>query len=169
LDVDERILERLIMDRSLGELPAETAALLEDYLEARPEASLLAQQVESTLRAARLAMAPSCLTSPDRLPPLRRVVRKAPAAFGRRWPSWWRPISVAAAMVLAFLAGARVSPRPVSVPLIVSYALMPRHDADNTEGFWSLRRADRSVASPARQLPVIWTNPTIWPRIGDKS
>lgn len=169
--MNSEILERLIIDRDLQELSADTAALLEDYLRCKPEAAELAASVEATMRLAQSAVRP--VAPPRGLPALRSSTldRLPPISRGTRagYVRW----AMAAAIVLAFGLGGRfgatLSGRLVSGSS--DTALAATNERKECKDFWSLARyRDRTGPNESGQHQfILWTSPVAWPRLGEKS
>lgn len=137
------LLEPLLLDRALGELSPEVAALLDEHLARDPEAARLADEFDHTLVAARAA------TRLDTEPPpppaldharLQRMAQAARAAARRR--QWFQ---LAACLALGAVAGWLAHPAPVLVPPAgtaseQSYAGSPRDPVNSSAGLWSRSR-----------------------------
>ncbi len=171
--MNEDALERLLIDRHLGELEPDTAALLAAYLAAdgqleRP-AALLAETIELAGRVMRKD-APAFDRPMPRLAAPKNLHR---VHHGPRWIAWTRRVAVAAAVVAAFLLGQLAGPTDVHQVAVVPEPL-PVSTTTTQEpsgGFWSLQRLRE--ARPAKQAPrrrrIEWTTPLRQPRIGERT
>ena len=98
----QEILNRLLIDRSLGALAPDVAALLEAYLEREPADSEAAAEIEESVRLARKALEGGPAVQ---LPPLKMLpLPEQPPAEHRRRRAWW-PAELAAALVLGIGLG----------------------------------------------------------------
>jgi hypothetical protein len=80
--MDTETLERLLMDRALGALPADAEALLAAWVSDHPEKRAVAERIERTVGAARAALAEE---KPVRLPPFPVEAIGRRLAERRRW------------------------------------------------------------------------------------
>lgn len=166
--MDAETVDRLLIDRALGELPPDTAALLAAFLEKSPEYQKLAADTELTMHAARLALASSpsaklpplkCLPVPQQ--PVPKVFELRPALNGA-----WK-------LAACFLAGCVIGPLLVSpsrragdsrpVPIQTAAASISSEEP----GFWSASLVHHSPVpsrmGASRQL--IWQSPVQKPLI----
>jgi anti-sigma factor RsiW len=173
--MDPTILERLLIDRRLGELSPDAASLLDAYLQMNPDARAIEAEVTATIDAAQRVLKDERPAQDWPMPTL-----SMPSATGMSgstpfpWPAWqwYRRLAVAAAIGLAFFLGSRLAPGPT--PVLVENR--PRTNAvvtqeKPTEGFWSLRRLQKNVppASGKDRQHVTWPAPFSKPRIGDRT
>jgi anti-sigma factor RsiW len=137
----QEIMNRLIMDRSLGGLAPDAAALLDAYLEREPELSRTAGEIEDTVRLAKQALSagPSAELPPLKVLPLPdRPAARSP----QRRASW--PAQLAAALILGvglgFLA---FRPGPPARAAAGSAPVTPMAQAvqsGSPNAFWSVKR-----------------------------
>jgi anti-sigma factor RsiW len=175
--MNDETIERLIMDRALGALEDDVAALLDAYLKADPRAAERARQASETVDLARRVLAaPASGESPA--PPFPRLWIEAAERRRRRRRFLKQAAALAACLVIGvalgtLLFGGRAS-LPVSSPGASPGAFLPQAAAtmgpppatvaraDGGEGgFWSASRlwnrrnqaADVPPASPLRGGP----------------
>lgn len=163
--MDTKVIERLLVDRHLGELPDDVAELLDAYIADKPEYSRLHRELDRMLTLAGqalnsppLAEEPMPALSSHRLsatPPPRRQ-------FGMRL--WLRTGALAAALALSFILGARTSesPRGSTAQHEVLVQAESRHDRNPQAGFWSLSRLQESTShrqSAGKTNRIDWNAP----------
>ena len=175
--IDPEILERLLIDRALGELSPDAEALLDDYLAREPEASEEAEEIARTADLARRALAPSDEVDSHALPPL---------LLGKRRGVLWRVGARAAALAACLLIGVgvglwfsqskQVIETQVEIAWVGTAQESAREDADGTEEvnrseIWSARRFYEAASRPARtkRARLIWDSPTKMPRLEEKT
>lgn len=168
------ILERLLIDRKLGELPPEAEALLEDYLQLNPEHRILAEGVERTLDAAGAVLGRAVDGRNWPLPPqpLLTTGLAAPGPWRIAILTWSRRAAVAAAIGLAFLLGNLTRSEPSSIlALNKPRAVLPAHLATEADGFWSLRRLQQNTgaAVEVERQRIEWSAPVGIPKIGERT
>jgi hypothetical protein len=169
-------LERLVIDRTLGELAPDTEELLVAYLDANADAARSVEDIrgviETANRAARIGSAEE-----EEGPPLPSPRFVAVASRGRRRPraAWAKRVAAAAVIGLAFWLGS-LGTRPDadlhSVPMANSgLTLAPRTSHTTNAGFWSLGELSRRNATRREsRLPAInWPGPVSRPRLGERS
>ena len=177
--MDPTTLERLLIDRRLGELPPDTAALLDAYLQVEAGGRAMAEELEKSIAAAERALKAEPPARDWPMPPMagttvmRRSERRRPV---RPAMVWTRRLAVAAGIVLAFFIGNRTgsNPRSNQHPMVVNNQpriapTAPR--LSEGDGFWSLQRLQKSVGSghePNRQH-LEWPAPFSKPRIGERT
>jgi anti-sigma factor RsiW len=166
--MDTETLDRLLIDRAAGELPPDTTALLDAWLEKEPEFAALARRTNETVRLAKLALDAA---RPVRLPPLKTATLlpdRVRTSVVRRWRSDW-VYGMAACFVAGLVAGLlvlREMPLPVAQPQFHAentVAQAPRVESE----FWSvqnLRSANRN-ASLGVHSQLIWESPVRKPEI----
>lgn len=157
--MDKQVLDRLMLDRSLGALNADVEQLLKAYLAAVPDAAAVAdgEQYARTVEAARQAMA---ARSKPAVPALKLHV---PARYGL----WRSAMAAAAALVIGVALGAlglgqrqahgpqeANNPAPPAASQIVQLAR-----ADAADHFWSARRLSRQASGVQKMDTVNWTSP----------
>jgi anti-sigma factor RsiW len=145
--MNDEILERLLMDRCLGELSPDASALLDDWLGREPAAKAKAAELVDTLQLARHAL------RHDPAPAVLRPRFRAPA---------WIPSL--AAMAACFAVGVGLTwllLRPLAPPQPVAAITAPAEDST----FWSRDRL-QAFARPAisAQPLVQWTSPVRQPQ-----
>lgn len=179
--MDPQALERLMIDRSLGLLDADSESLLEEFLAQDPQAARTQQQYAQAAQLARVALGPA--QPPAELPPLRLAKSRI---LPRRWGTRVAAASaVAASLLLGLGAGAVLFHRPAApgpTPVASRWveppappAAVPQRPAlwqasqnDNPGQFWSARRLHaQAAAGAAGQAPVArWTSPAHEPGKG---
>jgi anti-sigma factor RsiW len=191
--VDAATIERLLIDRRLGELQPDAARLLEAYLELCPGARGAAEHVEATMTLARQAVsmeearigampplssrvvAATCggeIRSRTRQAAWKPALAAGPAGWVR---TWTRRAAIAATIGLAFalghLTGGNTPPQPLGIISMVPEDIERTkvHGQTNPpEAFWSIERLRRAAGdlAPEARPRVIWTSPLGPPRIG---
>ncbi len=164
-------LERLLIDRNLGELSEDAGALLAAYLKLSPDHARQAEGTAEILATARRALRPDRGVGPLEMPPLsRRLLRPASRAWTRP-RAWFRGSAIAAALAIAFFMGGRLEQRAGAPSLVRSGVLRPTPAPHESAGFWSLRRWEqehtRRPAQGKRQIE--WLTPLGRPKIGDRT
>lgn len=171
--MDANVIERLLIDRSLGELSPDVEALLQAHLDSHPGDARLAKEIGDTIARAREALRGAGTEATIALPPA--PFAGADFAEGRRasWRAWARRLSAAALIALAFWLGGRGTPAvPQPGPNGEGNAFheqrAPRAPAS---GFWSATRLRESVAGrrSAHPVRIKWPGPMTRPRIGESS
>ena len=155
----QEILNRLLIDRSLGALAPDVTALLDGYLEREPDHSEVAGEIEESVRLAKLALrsGPAIQLPPLKLLPL----RERPPAESRPRRAWW-PAELAAALVLGiglgFLAFRPGEPARVKVETAVATVPIETVDSGSSNAFWSVQRLARMEPKTAstRGPRVTW-------------
>lgn len=169
--MNREALEHLIIDRRLGELSDDVAALLDAYLRTSPGDESLVGQIESDLKLAQDALRPA---ASEDLPlpafPMQRVSDALMPLPPTRRAAWHRPLALAAVLTLGVFIGARIS-APLS-KTDASIGPVAFHDSAVETGdegdFWSMngRRTSRS-SSKNETKPVEWSSPLHWPVKGE--
>jgi hypothetical protein len=171
--MDDKTLHRLLMDRALGALPADAAALLSAYLAHAPAAAARARQFEAAAAAARRA-----LQQPTPELPAFPTARLLALETARRRLRVLRYAAGLAAMLvigigLGFSVAAReksggVGPRPSPIPLPLREAgqLSVPHGT-----FWSTIQMYENARLARREDTThwIWDSAVSPPRPGAKS
>jgi len=145
--MNQEIIERLIIDKASGELPLDTAALLDAWLVCEPGAKAEAVKIEETLRLAKRALAGKVEHTLLR-PKFRRPV----------WLRW------AAGMAACFLAGLGLGLLPLRHPTQTPPA---EYFAEaNDAGFWSARRLHATgLTIKVQSSKLIWKSPVTRPQL----
>jgi len=147
--MNTKVIERLLVDRHLGELPDDVSELLDAYIADKPEYSRLHRELTKMLTLAEQAVnspPPNEEPMPMLSPPRSSATPKPRLRFGLK--PWLRTGAVAAALVLAFFLGARTG-GPTSTPTMQSEMLArveARHGQETKGGFWSLTRFQQSAS-----------------------
>jgi hypothetical protein len=161
--MNEDVLERLMMDRALGELPADAATLLDAYL-AGQHATLTERSREfaDTVELATKALHPR---QPQSLPALKAL------PFSRRpdMLSPWRLAQMAAALVIGFLIGLtllrQTAPRH-RPPVVVVSATQTAPAVTPASSLWSPRRwIDERRSSSPKEPRLLWSSPVQKPQL----
>ncbi len=169
--MDDETLERLLIDRHLGELSEDAGALLAAYLTLSPDHARQAEGMADVLTTARRALRPDVGVGLLEMPPLsRRLLRPASRAWTRP-RVWFRASAIAAALAIAFLMGGRLEQRAGAPSLVQSGVLRPTPAPHESAGFWSLRRwKEEHPRRPAQgKRQVEWLTPLGRPKIGDRT
>ena len=182
--MDNETMERLLIDRRLGELPPDTRCLLDAYLQVSPADAAAIAEINAVIDLAAQALLPKTTLTADELPPLGLSAPQVEESPGRPLSLkpqafWPRPLALAASILLAFFLGTRwVQPpdAPMERDVQITDALSPASlnpqasSLDNTD-FWSVARyaptrGDRAPSQPAASH-VEWTSPLVWPLVGE--
>lgn len=179
MSMKAEILERLLMDRALGALPADVECLLAAYLVDRPETSRPSEEIRQTVDLARLALVGARPAAHEPLPPLAFAAAAPPGKRHRTLAILVRGAALAACLligvglggVLFSPSGGRTSP-PVEVE-VVRPAAGPDGPAGGSAAahFWSVRRLyEQSLqAKGPGRAAAVWSWPFKRPRIGDRT
>lgn len=171
--MNQETLERLLIDRKLGELPTETTELLEAYLRLQPDRGVLEARVGETVRLAHLALGAREPTTGAALPPLSARVRAGASSRRTYVGRWRRHLAVAAGLLLAFFLGSSLtSPDAMHSRTPMAQSVRgPHRTAIRSSEFWSLSRlqADRASRTATRTQRVKWIGPLTPSRIGEES
>lgn len=137
----QEILNRLLIDRSLGALGPDVTALLDGYLEREPAGLEESAEIEESVRLATRALAPAPAVQ---LPPLKlSPLPELPFAENRRRRAWW-PAELAAALVLGiglgFLAFHPGEPVQVRLQPHATAVRVETGDSESPAAFWSVKR-----------------------------
>ena len=171
------MLETLMLDRALGELPLAVTELLDEYLTQHPDAARQADTLAGTLQLARRAVAMPCETAPRPLA-LDQLRQVQPA---RRWRGLTRAtLPLAACVVLGLTLGWYAdAPRPAPAlaprpePMAArAVPVEPSSSGDGVLRFWSLakRQAEQrsrpaSASHPETRYQLRWDSPVKMPRV----
>jgi hypothetical protein len=167
-------LERLMIDRELGGLSDDAAALLDAWLADHPDVAPAAESLYDVIALARRALPPTAAEMPPAWNPSNAdddAARRSPAPISTRpvraWPMLQRFAALAACLTIGAFVGARFAgparDRATSTGLnhgataVRLVGTSPIHDAsadahaDAGDEFWSLDRARRRRAErPSR-------------------
>lgn len=169
--MDDETLERLLVDRDLGELSEDAGALLAAYLKLSPDHARQAEGMADLLTTAQRALRPDVGVGPVEMPPLsRRLFRPASRAWAQP-RVWFRGSAIAAALAFAFFMGGRLEQRAGAPSLVRSGVLRPTPVPHESAGFWSLRKwKQEHTRRPAQgKRQVEWLTPLGRPKIGDRT
>ena len=184
--MDAETLERLLIDRALGALPADTEALLAAYLEGEEQATTQGKVLDQTVSLARQALADAA--PPDAaLPPFPKAKLARAQRTRRLRLATVQAAALAACVLIGFSVGGlgsnsllppEVPPPPERAQL--SEGIRPaatvtiRPSAEITDStyrstFWSVQAWRERAAKdrPRRQRRLIWDSVAKWPRMGD--
>jgi hypothetical protein len=178
--MDAQTLERLLIDRRLGELPPDSALLLDAYEKLCPEVADSAAQIDATLDAARRAILTERTNStgmPALSNRLTNTGRLLPARAGKFvWAvTWGRRAAVAAIIALAFILGhvtgsgrTREGGPIMAIAHAGAGALAQPETATTPGAFWSIERIRKAAGdrAPEARPQVIWSSPLGPPQIG---
>lgn len=186
-------MERLLMDRALGALSPDVAALLEAHLRQEPAAAARAAQYEQVTDATRRAFSAASVTrgelrggadpaasSPARAAPppfparqIRRVLARR-----RRWIRLAHAASLAACLALGVWLGWSWTETPAAAPVAPDPAALAAEQAFQAQlaqtepppgraGFWSLERLYRPSRErrPAPSYYLEWDSPIEKPKL----
>ena len=168
-------LERILFDRSLGELTPDVEALVRDYIEDRPQADRQADEADRTVEMARRALDIGLEMGAADLPPPDFLSAEGRTRRARRRPRHWIGTACAAAMiVLAFWLGTQNSAPPLANKAqqgIERAQPRRRMTGGTSSGFWSVARLHRSISHSASQDrgTIRWPGPLTRPQLGEQS
>jgi hypothetical protein len=147
--MDAKVIERLLVDRHLGELPNDVSELLDAYIVDKPEYSRLQRDITKVLTLAGQALEPPM---PDEtpMPSLSSAASTgaAPIRLRRSVRTWGRTAALAAALAISFILGNRTS-GPTHGPLVGPEIVVRAgggHADEPGAGFWSLSRLRESAS-----------------------
>jgi hypothetical protein len=175
--MDNQMLERLMLDHSLGALDDDVVRLLEAYLKDNPAAAAQDRQLCDVVSLARQA---SASPAPAPLAPLK--VRRPLAVAPWRWAAGALAAAgcVAIGLTIGLLAPRAATVAPTaSLPTAITPAPCPKAVArtglntpppSSADGdIWSQQRFLARLREPRRQAPplVQWSSPVMTPRFGD--
>ena len=159
-------IERLAMDRALGELNEDATTLFEAYLAEHAEARQWAEPMTQTCTRTREAIARKTQPSSAQLAP--------PKPFRVDWsvPARWAAV-IAVAAILGAAVGRRSAPPPTQGPETVVVWTAPRQAGpegwrrilnDSEQGFWQTK-AVAMLQSQPREVPrSTESEPSLWDR-----
>jgi|CXWL01.1.fsa_nt_gi anti-sigma factor RsiW len=162
-------LEKLMIDRRLGELPPESATLLDAYLEMSPADQSTARTIDETINLMKEAVAPiqrnTCAM------PALDATRGTIVKHHSTLRIWAPRLAVAAAIALAFVLGdSRDWIVPGNQGKKSSPYLTAGRDSSAQDSIWSIDRL-RSSKSVGEALGknITWTSTAAWPQLGGRS
>ena len=170
--MQSEILEKILIDYDLGELPADTEELLQAYLRLCPERVETAAAVAGTIRLTRAAFRSEYAEEIEELP-APSFLRAAPRRASRRRHAWVARFATAAAILLAFWIGLH-SGSPIAAPSIranpPAQSLSGARAARN-DGFWSRKHLHETVSMhrPTTSRNIVWPGPIARPQPGASS
>ncbi|NLZ03860.1 MAG: hypothetical protein GXY19_01640 [Phycisphaerae bacterium] len=159
-------IERLAMDRALGELNEDAATLFETYLAEHAEARQWAEPMTQTCIRTRQAIAQKTQPSSAQLAP--------PKPFRVDWSAlarWAAVIAVAA--ILGAAIGRRSAPSPTPEPETVIVRTVPRQAGaegwrrvlgETEEGFWQTKAVAMLQSQPREVQRSTESGPSLWDR-----
>ncbi len=170
------ILERLLIDRAVGELTPDTAALLDEWLRTQPKSSALATEITETLGLAKRVLKPAVGGAISPVVKIRNAII-LPFEQPRSRRAWFGTQSraMAASGVIGLAAGLLLMlpiqpprdrrPSPVRGPFS---SLTDLNSARGTTEFWSMARL-RSHWPETRDgqpdIRLLWKSPVRKPEI----
>ena len=180
--MDRETMDRLLIDRRLGELPTDTQRLLDAYLELSPTDAAATEEIETVINLAAQALRPEPTVNAEELsPPSWNTERIAGAAIPqsairnpqsaiqkRHWP-WPRLLALAASIMLAFFLGTRWDQEP-GAPMHHQIARVSSPAPAESMEFWSVARLGplRSGRAPFQSAVyprIEWNSPLVWPLV----
>lgn len=160
-------LERLLIDRHLGELSEDAECLLDEFISNTPEAQTAADAIDLTLRMATRAMkvTPNETTP---LPPMATMPAESNPVVFRS--SLARRFALAAVIVLSFWLGGRINAPLPQVNFDAGPQITQVSDA-SPENVWSLRHHSSRTNPNRNTMPthIQWTSPVAKPLLGERS
>ncbi len=171
--MDTKTIERLLIDRKLGELPPDAETLLDAYLDSHPEQTRIATDIDTTIEFARRALARSSTgKSIPAMPPMTPAVLPPRIARGpQRWRRWTHRLGVAAAILVAFLLGDAAGPTHTGGPPSDGHITKLSPKQAGAGGFWSVERLQQShrqrTSKSAKRIE--WDGLFTQPRIGERT
>ena len=173
------LLETLLLDRALGELAPEVAALLDAHLAQHPDAAHRATELAATLSLAHTATATPA-AAPHRPLDVTRLRHTYRAQHSATRP--FELLRLAACLALGLGLGwlARTPPPYVEIAAALPHhaplaAPAPTPAAESPTGFWSVARlVAEEQAQPGSndrsesRYELRWTSPTKLPHLKDK-
>ncbi len=160
-------LERLLIDRHLGELSEDAECLLDEFISNTPEAQTAADTIDATLRSVTRAMkvTPNEATP---LPPLATMPADSQPIVFRT--SLARRFALAAAIVLSFWLGGRMNGPLPQMNFDTGPQITQVSDASN-ENVWSLRHhsSRTNLNRNTMSTHIQWTSPVAKPLLGERS
>jgi hypothetical protein len=168
------ILDSLVMDRALGELPPEVIELLEAHLGQNPALAQRAGELAGALQSVRHAI---MVVPGSILPPLdtQRMCRAAPPSGARGWLREWTRLAACLAAGAALGWSVRAS-RPTRDDAAEANSVAGSRravsgdytgPASATAGFWNVQALviARAQDQPAPHYRLHWTSPLAKPTL----
>jgi anti-sigma factor RsiW len=168
ITMNTEALERILIDRATGELPPDTAALLDAYLQSTPPAAEAAAAIEETLFLAKQALRPSsepALPPPTFARPLRILERESKPDWRLAQWAYGMAACFAGGLVLGWFLMRTPGMPPHRQAIVVNQP--PAQTVAAASGFWSISRlyqAASAVAPVARKDQLIWESPVKKPQ-----
>lgn len=155
--MDHDALDRLLMDRAVGELNADVEALLDEYLERHPATQEHYLETVETVKLSR-----SLLRSEDRegLPAF-QVSREF--VVSRRRMTTLQTVGMAASLLICFFMGRQFAENKKPIVRTPVVAQHMRERSESTTGIWSLSRF-RTDSKPIRESNWKWSSPVQQPK-----
>ena len=157
MSLDEKTLERLLIDRALGGLSEDVNALLEAHLGHDRRAQAIADQIADTVSLAKKAVAEPRELPLRRLPPLPSVPRRVAFSLPNRWKLFRQVTALAASVLLGLGMGTwllRAEPEPTA-PLLTRAFDRPQSRTDyQPSEIWSVERFLQRAARPKLSSPT---------------
>lgn len=157
-------LNQMLVDRAVGELPADVTELLDAYLAHDAPSAGRMSEIRETVGLARQVLAAS-VPETGKIQPFPSA-RIAAARNRRRMAGWVRPLALAACIVLAFLSGTRWNraPQPLDARALALAAA-------DVSGFWMVSsRRTAAIDRQTSEFPKVrWSSPLRWPQVGGQS
>lgn len=174
MSVDKETLDRLLIDRALGELSEDASALLDAFVQGNPGAALAAGEVRDTLGVVRKALGSRSGDADDTLPAPEFLHRLPRARLGDSTRGGFIGFALAASIGLLVWIGigpAKLPNRPEGGSVITMQAAGGRGTAVKEAGFWAVDQWRRAYGAQKsrRGSRVEWTGPISRPRIGESS
>jgi anti-sigma factor RsiW len=163
------ILERLLIDRNVGQLTADAEALLDAYLSANTAGRQLAIEIAATVSLAQRTLASQASRDHAALPPL-QVLRQRRAVGGGPVQRYLRAGLLAAACLVAGLGVGRWTLKPEYRTVRVTLSIPATPDAaqtldDDPGRLLSLQRLYTQAAQvkPRPPADITWSSPLAIP------
>ncbi len=169
--MNPEVIERLLIDRGMGELSEDVNALLQAHLDTHPADVDAAEEIDDTIVLAWRAVQTAPADRPATHPPFVHVVQ----SHRRRatLQSWTRRLATAATIALAFWLGTYAAPPSRHPePVAMNHAQpSPRTGSNGSTGFWSTARLRQSITAhrPSPHPRIPWPGPLTRPHIGGAS
>jgi hypothetical protein len=167
--MEREIIERLAIDRTLGELDADTVALLDAYLAEHDEARQWVQAMEQTCRQTRDAV----VQKTQSVAPYRQLsLSSSRGPRGISWQTWGRWAAVILVSVGIGVTAGRWSRTPVSsTETVVVQAQSPEAGGGWRQlmsrpgrGFWETKAVAMMQVEPSETPRVRATQQGLWDR-----